>query len=525
MEQIQELEDSYNGKKHSKKTLRKMKQVFGLGKACPLSGTYIMSPDKASSPGSEVKTSLPQSRGRLFDPDTPKRLPCKHTHLCEVHHHNTLHVEKSLQTKAVLDAAQLCNLNDFDTFPPLGMQVQILKSEKKISSQNLYLPKEKDGNKTPGDLHTSSGKGIIIPDKKTHSSSVLDSTYGKYDSSGSSECTEPNSSAEKCSASPSKHTIISYLKMFLKNQEFQSLPPVDNSADSKCLASPSCLSTDNSLTEQDTEYMRRTSMSEEKQMAENDKVCEEMLDHYIVLSNLPYNINRKDVLHHVSKVGFVSHLFMDGKMAHVIFLKAEDAERAFGLRHVIFGRELVIYRPKRPTCTLHLSGLTRNTPDEEVIKVVSKFGVIVGFYHPLHKLTRDPVGYCFIRVDKKVAEDVLKQRSLMVNNIKIFAEVSSQSEVTFSPTMSTQQPRSIPLYHTPSSDNKYKVVFTDVPEMASYDLIKEHFQDFGRLQKVYLKNRKGFVIFSSPYSLEQALSTRHIILGKEVKLFRGSLVP
>ncbi|XP_050688380.1 uncharacterized protein LOC126981373 isoform X1 [Eriocheir sinensis] len=517
MEQIG-LEDSYNGKKHSKKTLRKARQVFGLGKACPLSGTYIMSPDKASSPGSEVKTSLSQSRGSVWYPDAPKRLPCKHTHPCEVHHHNTLHVEKSMQTKAILDAAQLCNLNDFDTFPPLGTQVQIFKSEKKMSSQNLYPPIEKNGNKTPWDLYTSSVKGVITSDKKQHSNSVLEPICGKHDSSGSSECTEPNSSAEKCSASPSKCTIISYLKMFLENQELQSLSLADNSADSKCL------STDNSLTEQDTGYERRTSMSEEKQMAENDKVCEEMLDHYIVLSNLPYNITRKDVLHHVSKVGFVSHLFMDGKTAHVIFLKAEDAERAFGLRHNICGRELVIYRPKRPTCTLYLSGLTRNTPDEEVIKMVSKFGVIVGFYHPLHKLTNDPAGYCFIRVDKKVAEDVLKERSLMVNNIKIFAEVSSQSEVKLSPMMSTQQPRSIPSY-SPSSYNKCQVMFTDVPEMASYDLIKEHFQDFGRLQQVFLRNRQGFVIFSSQYSQEQALSTRHTILGKEVKLFRGSLVP
>lgn len=504
MEPIQDLEDSYNGKKHSKKTQRKTRQVDGMGKACPLSGTYIMSPDKAFS----------QSRGSMWDPDESKRLPNKHKH-----HHSTFHVEKSLETKPILDAAQLCNLSDFDTFPPLGTQMFILKSEKKMSSQNLYLPAEKNGNKTPGDLYTFSDKGIITSDKKQHSSSAPEPACGKYDPLGSSECTELNSSAKKCSASPSKLTIISYLKMLLENQELQSVPLVDHSASLKCL------STDNAVKEQDTGYVRRNSMSEEKQMVENDKVCEEMLDHYIVLSNLPYNITRKDVLHHVNKVGFVSHLFIEGKTAHVIFLKAEDAERAFGLRHKICGRELVIYRPKRPTCTLYLSGLTRNTPDVEVIKVVSKFGVVVGFYHPLHKPTNDPAGYCFIKVDKMVAEAVLKHRSLMVNNIKIFAEVSSQSEIKLSPMISTQQPQSIPSYQLPNTYDKYKVMFTDVPEMASYDIIKEHFQDFGRLCKVFLKNRRGFVIFSSQYSLEQALSTRHTILGTEVKLFRGSLVP
>lgn len=396
---------------------------------------------------------------------------------------------------------------------------------KKVSSQNLHISLEKNtnANKTLEYLETCSGKDLRKSDEKQHSSSLLDPLRGKYDSPGA----EPSSFTEAASSSPSKHRIISYLKMFLEKQKLQSLLPADNSPESERFTSQQCPYTDDPLIVQDTAYVRKSMMSEEESMAEYDKVLEEILDHYIVISNFPYMLTRNDILYHIRKVGFVSHFIMDGNRAHVIFLKAEDAEKAFGLRHVLCGKELAVYRPKRPSCTLYLSGLTINTPNEEVVKVVSRYGVILGFYRPLHKVNSGPAGYCFIKVDEKVAEDILMQSSLVVNNVKIFAEVSSQSEVKFiSRISSIKQPGFIfPSSPSAGSSREYKVILTDVPEMASYDSIKEHFQEFGRLQKVFLKNRRGFVIFASRDSLEQALSTRHIIMGTEVKLSQSSLVP
>lgn len=412
--------------------------------------------------------------------------------------------------------------------PPLDYLLSPEKSlQQKTSSQNLHLSLENNAlvNQTAGILDTCCYKYFKKSDTK-HSSSAVDSVFVTSDVSGSSECTEANSFTEKCSDSPYKHTIISYLKLYLESQELQSLPSIDASPEARCLASPNCPPVDDSLREQDTTYAENSSISDEKLVAEYEKVCEEMLDHYIVISNLPRGLTRGDVLYHIQKVGIITYLIMDGSRAHVIFLKADDAKAAFGLRHELCGQELVVYRPKRPTCTLYLSGLTNNTPNEGVIQVLSEYGVIVGFYRPVHKLSGGPVGYCFIKVDKEVAENILKKSSLTVNNVKIFAEVSSQSEVKLSPVISsTKQPGYIlTSFHTPSSPEEYKVMFRDVPQMASYDVIKEHFQEYGRLHKVFLKNRKGFVIFASRDGLEQALSTRHTILGSEVKLSHSSLV-
>lgn len=378
-----------------------------------------------------------------------------------------------------------------------------------------------NADKTTGELDTHdtySDNGL------ENSTSAPEPILAKNDVSDSRGCTEELSSSSEKDPTSSRRNIISYLKMLLQNHELQSLSMSGKASEAKVVNSSEGPSADDSLTEQDTAYVGKTCMSDEKLTSEEEKACEEILDHYIVLSKLPSDLTRDDILHHISKVGIVTYCIMDGSRAHVIFLRAEDADTAFGLRHELCGEELVVYRPRRPLCTLHLSGLTNNTPNEEVINVVSQYGVLINFYRPLHKITSSLAGYCFIKVDKKVAEGILRENSLLVNNVRIFAEVSSLSEVKLSSNVaSTQQAKSVQSSpHAPHSLEGYKLMLTDVPEMASYDTIKEHFQKFGKLLKVFLRNRKGFVIFASQDSLERALATRHIILGMEVNVSHGS---
>uniref|UniRef100_A0A0P4VY95 RRM domain-containing protein n=2 Tax=Scylla olivacea TaxID=85551 RepID=A0A0P4VY95_SCYOL len=373
-----------------------------------------------------------------------------------------------------------------------------------------------------------SGNSCHKNDTSHQSYNFIKSNLDKAEASSGSDYTQIlDDSIEEDLFCSSKTQIISYLKMLLKSRELQSPPGNDDAAEPKCQLLPECPATDKFGSKSVTVDDGIISKTEENLSHEDYSVWEEMLNNYIVISNLPLGVSKEEIFYHMNKVGSVSYIIMEKNRAHVIFFKAEDADVAFGLKHVLFGRELVVYRPRRPTCTLHLSGLTNSTPNEDVIKLVSSYGVVIGFYRPINKLTSSPMGYCFIKVDKQVAENVLKQNSLIVNNVRIFAEVSSQSEVKFSSQInSAQQPSSVlvPL-HFQGSNDEYKVMLNNVPKLASYDLIKEHFQKFGKLHKVYVKNRKGFLIFASKDSLEQALSSRHTILGTEVKLSQDSWVP
>ena len=370
-----------------------------------------------------------------------------------------------------------------------------------------------------------SGSSHKKSDKSQQPYSLLESNLDKDDDLSDSYHTQALGDSTEEALVASKNHIISYLKMLLENQEFES--PHDNAVEPKRLPSPESPDTDKPESKPDTWSEEVTFETERKLSYKDYSVCEKMLNNYIVVNNLPFGVSREDILYHMNKVGSVSYFIMENNRAHIIFLKAKDAEVAFGLKHVLFGRELVVCRPRRPLCTLHLSGLTNSTPSEDVIKVMSAYGVIIGFYHPIHKFTGAPMGYCFIKVDKQVAENILNESSLTVNNVRIFVEVSSQSEVKFPPqTYLTQQPSSsLSSFHVQGNSEECKVIFTNLPKLASYDLIKEHFQKFGRLQKVYVKNGKGFVIFASRDSLEQALSSKHNILGTEMKLSQGSLVP
>lgn len=345
------------------------------------------------------------------------------------------------------------------------------------------------------------------------------------DKGGASSGT-PDDSIEEDTLCNSKAQIISYLKMLLKSRELQS-PPGDETVEPMCQMLPECSGLDKFKSKPVAVDDGIIPKTEENLSHEDYLVWEEMLNNYVVVSNLPLGVSKEEILYHMNKIGSVSYIVMEKNRAHVIFFKAEDADVAFGLKHVLFGRELVVYRPKQPACTLHMSGLTSSTPNEDVIKLVSSYGVVTGFYHPINKLTSTPMGYCFIKVDKHVAENILKQNSLIVNNVRIFAEVSSQSEIKLSSqTNSVQHPSSVlGPFNFQGNNDEYKVILTNVPKLASYDLIKEHFQKFGKLQKVYVKNRKGFLIFASRDSLEQALSSRHTILGAEVKLSQDSWVP
>ncbi|XP_042235894.1 uncharacterized protein LOC121875408 [Homarus americanus] len=257
----------------------------------------------------------------------------------------------------------------------------------------------------------------------------------------------------------------------------------------------------------DAEASHTTSTIAEGALVPEDVYNSIMKYNRVVFTNVPFNASMPLIKLHVEKSGRIFRLEREADQVWVTYLERKGAEKAFKSRQIFLGQRLSVFRPKRSTCSLYLGGLDDNTTQDDILKVISEFGMVVKFNRPNRPGSYycSPANFCFVEVDDGVARVILQKKRIEINNTIVKVELSCREQ--------SNKPASGPAIEDSGS---YKVLLGHLPKEALHCHVRTYFSQFGGLKKTYIKGRNGFLIFDSKESVQNVLSSTHTLFGQQV---------
>nr|XP_053650600.1 uncharacterized protein LOC128701082 [Cherax quadricarinatus]XP_053650601.1 uncharacterized protein LOC128701082 [Cherax quadricarinatus] len=277
-----------------------------------------------------------------------------------------------------------------------------------------------------------------------------------------------------------------------------------------------------------------------------------MMYNYIIFANLPVGVQYEQLKDHVQKMGPVFRMFKERNILHVTYLHEKAAIKAFNTQQELLGQRLLVLRPAlesvclnlgplvpdtsmegsasavsvvrdvqqpincQKSVSLFLGGLSADTSDGDIVRTLSKFGVVSSFQHPVNRHNGIPYCYCFVDIEATTAQKLLQQKYIYINNKKIQVEMARNQ---------TQEPRDQPQPKRTNDDGGHKVFLRNLPSGTSYQDVREHFSHFGHVRNVYVNNRKGYVIFDSEDTLKMVVATTHTLQGVRINVSQSYTLP